>query len=364
MKLTFFPAGSRHCKAEVQSYAADAEIMTSPLVHPPVLSSCISHCLVALTVCDNLNHVIKPHSIYLDCLSGMHKLQELQIDASSKKSSPWVSKGQLTSLTSLESFSFQGRSLQGPVLSALGMLPSLTHLVFPHYLQGTSSLGRMRFTALEDLTVEECGQLDVLRPLSLYMPQPFTSLCRLALESCRLFSQPTPLRCLPSLRFLELRQCGFTYLNWLSEALEGATQVSELHLVCLYLGSVPQSVCSMTGLHRLNLECNELTTLPDALAQVSCLEILDLSDNELTVFPDVLTRMTYLRELCMHECSESMQVQAPLTFLTTFSNLKEFEVSLKGEWDSMSMFYNGLTAAALEAAVKDGVLRKMPELKW
>lgn len=238
--------------------------MTSPLLRTPVLASCISHCLAALSVCENLNYVTSSHSIDLDCLSGMHKLKKLQIHASSKKSSTWVSKGQLTLLTSLESFSFQGRNLQGPVLAALGMLPSLTRLVFPHYLQGTSSLGRMRVSTLEGLTVEECSQLDMLRPLSLYMPQPFTSLCRLTLESCELFSQPTPLCCLPNLKFLELRQCGFTYLNWLSEALEGATQVSELQLTCLYLDSLPQSVCSMTGLRQLDLESNELTTLPDA----------------------------------------------------------------------------------------------------
>lgn len=97
---------------------------------------------------------------------------------------------------------------------------------------------------------------------------------------------------------------------------------------------------------------------------LSCLETLDLSDNELTMFPDVLSHMTHLRVLSMLQCSESMQVQAPLTFLTTFSNLKEFELSRKGEWDSMSTFYNGLTAAGLKAAVKDGMLQQMPESEW
>ena len=57
-----------------------------------------------------------------------------------------------------------------------------------------------------------------------------------------LVSQPTPFCCLLNLRSVEFHHCEFESLDWLSDALEGATQVSELAFVNLSLGSLPQSV--------------------------------------------------------------------------------------------------------------------------
>ena len=344
----------------MRDFVADAEIMTSQLLHHPLLSSCISHCLVELTLYEYKNC---PNIIDLDCLSVMHRLKKLDVHALYGVSTVWLSKGHISSLTSLESFSFQGRIVQGPVLAALGVLPSLTRLVFPNSLEGTRSFGSMRFSSLAELQVEVSDD-DLERPFSLNMSQPFTSLCKLCLESCVLISHPTPFRCLLNLKIVEFRICEFESWNWLSDALEGATQVSELMLVNLALDSLPQSVCSMTGLTELNLEYSHFTTLPDALVQLSCLKSLELSENQLTVFPDVLSHMTQLRHLNMGYCSANMQIQMPLTFLTTFTDLWSFHLSRRNKWDSVSMFHLGLTTEAVEDAVRHGVLREMPVLRW
>ena len=59
-----------------------------------------------------------------------------------------------------------------------------------------------------------------------------------------------------------------------------------------------------------------------------------------------------------------MQIQMPLTFLTTFTNLWSFDLSRRNKWDSVSMFYHGLTTEAVEDAVRHGVLKEMPYLRW
>ena len=304
------------CKTKTCNAAAGAWIMTSPLLHQPTLSDSMSECLVALTITD---YSAPQDKLDLDCLSSLHKLQHLDIVARCIPPARWESNGQLSLLTSLRSFSFLRGDLQGPVLTSLSTLSTLTNLVIPNCSEGLDDLSSMTFPALEVLAVRdrECDPDWHVMPIALSVPQSFSSVRSLSLTNCRVTSEATPLRCLPSLAHIAIERCDFVFDNWILDALMGATQITKLSITEEFYGSVPQSVCSMVGLRELYLDYNEIADLPAALAQLSALERLDLSHNEFQVMPGhVLSRMTHLRDLTLFDCPNGMRVTMPLSICT------------------------------------------------
>ena len=320
----------------------------------------MGHCLVAVEL---IEYTSPLESIDLDCLSSMQKLQHLAINAWWQNPiACWESKGQLSLLTSLESFRFERGQLNGPVLVALSTLSRLTSIVITPNAEGIRDLSSMAFAALERFAVQD-REIDdlVVWPISLCPSKSFSSLRSLSLTGCDVSSWSTPLHSLPSLTHIEFQRCDFASGDWLLDALEGATQVSELFLTALGLDVLPQSVCSMTGLRELGLEYNRISDLPAACVQLCALETLDIACNSFQAVPNVLSCMTHLRNLTIFGCAD-MKITMPLTFLTSFTNLEYVLLTSDHGWDSTSTSNLDQTATALQEACRDGVLDSMPRL--
>ena len=277
----------------------------------------------------------------MDCLSSMSRLQHLHI-VSTGQNRTWKTQGLLSSITALESFSFLGDGLlQGPVMPALGSLNKLTALATAHIPEGYGEVCSTHFSVLEKFEIKypetkERPHLDIAFAHSMH------SLCELSLINCCITSNPLPLKSLKSLTKVTFDLCEFVFQDWLSEALEGATQVQDLTLDSLHFIDVPTSICRMTGLRQLEMPYTQLSDLPADFAQLTNLEALVLHDNNLTSIPVVLEQMTQLKELDLMSSSEDMQLVRPLTFLSAFTNLNSFSLSKRTEkWSSLSMFHIG-----------------------
>ena len=256
---------------------------------------------------DSVEHA----NIDLDCLSSMQNLQHLHIN-NNETNSVWHSRGLLSSLTALKSFTFLGgeSNLQGPLVSALSMLPKLTQLRMPWVRSpgivsmpgGSIELCSMTFSALEGLHITSNADEDVPQEVFLSTVQPFDTLCDLSLICCHVSSAPIPFATLPHLIRVELERCGFAFHGWVSDAFEGATQVEELTLDNSIYGALPSSICQMRGVRQLSLQCCGLLDLPAEFAHLTNLEHLDLYENFFKSVPEILKQMTHLQTLDMMCC--------------------------------------------------------------
>ncbi len=207
---------------------ADTEVMTSALMQDHMLLTCLGHNLVTLILTEYSEDPMLP-TVDLDCLSGMSKLQHLDI-SSKVPGKAWSTQGLLSSLGCLESFTFLGEgTLQGPLVPALAVLPNLTALRTSHIPGGRVESCSAYFTALTSFAVVDT---DAEGPQSLHITfgQPLSSLRKLALTDCHITSMPVSLRLVSSLIRVKLERCSFVLINWLHQALEGATQVTSLTL--------------------------------------------------------------------------------------------------------------------------------------
>ena len=345
---------------------ADAELMTSGLLRDHKLLASLGHSLVRLNLTaypDSVEHT----NIDLDCLSSMQKLQHLHIDNNATNSA-WHSQGLLSSLTTLESFTFIGgdSNLHGPLAFALGMLPKLTQLRMPwlpsHGIvsmpEGSIELCSMTFSALEGLHITSDGDEDV----SLSTVQPFDTLCDLSLIYCDVSSAPILFATLPHLTRIELERCSFAFHSWVSDAFEGATQVEELTLYNTIYGVLPSSICQMRGVRQLSLQYCGLLDLPAEFAHLTNLTDLDLYENFFHSVPEVLKQMTHLQILDMM-CCQFQQLTSPLTFFSAFTNLRYLCLSEAApSWNTSSTLYIRELRAALSKALMQRPPSEKPEL--
>ncbi len=108
---------------------------------------------------------------------------------------------------------------------------------------------------------------------------------------------PVSLRLVSSLTQVKFERCSFTLVDWLTQALEGATQVKSLTLRNSCSNGVPGSVFQMVGLQQLKLPYSMLTDLPAEIVHMSNLTRLDLSDNDMSCVPQALEQITHLRNI-------------------------------------------------------------------
>jgi len=208
------------------------------------------------------------------------------------------------------------------------------------------------FTALTSFVIVDT---DAEGPQSLHITfgQPLSSLCKLALTACHITSMPVSLRLVSSLTRVNIERCSFTLVDWLTQALEGATQVKSLTY------GVPGSVFQMVGLQQRKLPYSMLTDLPAEIVHMSNLTRLDLSENDMS---QALEQMTHLRNINLSANADSFQLNRPLTFLSTFYSLGNvFICSFGQSWNSLSMFYMGQLDAALVEAFKHRVPTERPQ---
>ena len=314
--------------------------MGCPLINEHLLLTCLGESLVQLNL--TVYSDDPPYDDFdMDCLSSMKRLQHLHIQSMGQHRT-WKTRGLLSSLTALERFSFLGDGLlQGPVMPALGSLNKLTALATAHIPEGYVEVCSTNFSGLKKFAIKYKDVEDQLH-LDIAFAQSMHSLCKLSLTECYITSGPLPLKSLSCLTKVKLNGCEFVYQDWLSEALEGATQVHRLTLDSMYLTAIPHSICRMIGLRQLKMPHTHLPDLPADFAQLTNLEGLDLQDSTLTSIPVVLEQMTHLKELDLMFPSDHMQLIRPLTFLSAFTNLSSFCLSQPTEdWSSLSMFYIG-----------------------
>ena len=341
---------------------ADAELITGRLLHDHKLLESLGHNLVKLHLSaysDNAEQA----NMDLDCLSSMHNLQHLYID-NNETNSVWHSQGLLSSLTALESFTFLGgeSNLHGPLMSALSTLPKLTQLRSPWLPGGDMELCSTSFSALEGLHITGDENEDEYQDISLSIGQPFDALCTLSLIHCHVSSPPILFATLPHLTSVELERCDFAVHTWVSDALEGATQIEVLNLVNVIRGVLPNSICQMRGLRQLSVEYSSLLDLPADIAQLTNLVELDLSENNFRSVPEVLKQMTHLQALDML-CCKFTQLSSPLTFFSAFTNLRNLYLSeARPSWNTVSMFYIGETQAALDKVFGERLPSEKPKV--
>ncbi len=320
--------------------------MTSPLMQDHMLLSCLGQNLVRLTLTEHLEDPMLS-TVNIDCLSSMSKLQHLEINLK-VRGKVWSTQGLLSSLECLESFTLLGDGiLQGPLVPALAVLPNLTALRTSNIPGGRVESCSTHFTALTSFVVVDFGDAEGPQNLHIAFGQPLSSLCKLALTACHITSMPVSLRLVSSLTRVKFERCSFTLVDWLNQALEGATQVESLTLRNSCSNSVPDSVFQMVGLQELKLPYSMLTDLPAKIVQLSNLTRLDLSDNDMSCVPQALEQMTHLRNINLMANANSFQLNRPLTFFSTFHNLQNIFMCFSGPWNSLSMFYIGQLDAAL-----------------
>ena len=171
-------------------------------------------------------------------------------------------------------------------------------------------------------------------------------------DRCLLHSRSSSLAASCRVKF---KCCEFALRNWLYKALEGAIQIEVLVLKGFHFDVVPTYVCQMSGLKRLNMQFTLVSDLPAELVNLSNLESLNVSNNKLTSVPAVLEQMTHLQQIAVVSFGHhpSGQLTRPLTFLSTFGNLRSFDLSEPAEsWSCSSMFYIGQLHAALDKAFR------------
>ena len=332
---------------------ADAELITSGLLHDHMLLASLGHNLVRLNLSAYCESVSQQANIDLDCLSSMQNLQHLDID-NNDTNTLWHFQGCLPSLTALESFTFLGResNLDKSLVSALGMLPKLTQLTMPWLPGGNLELCSTSFSALEGLHITSFMDDDVPKDVRLSIGRPFDTLCNLSLTDCCVSSAPISFATLPHLTKVKFEHCSFALHTWVLDTFAGATQIEALDLDSTIRGVLPSSICQMRGLRQLSLQYSVLPDLPAEFAQLTNLENLDLSINHFKSVPEVLKQMTHLQHLRMKFC-QFTQLTSPLNFFSAFVNLRYLCLSeARPSWNTMSMFYIGETQAALRKAFR------------
>ena len=274
----------------------------------------------------------RPAAVNLDCLSSMVRLQLLEITAW-HNASVWTSGGQLSLLTSLQSFRFKSGQLQGPVWPALDTLPYLTRLETCSVPESSIDLGGMSYTALKKLKIHiKCDDYDD-RYLDLGVGDLDSPLQQLSLISLTLPYKILPLKLLFRLEKLYLNDVDASKQRLSHEWPEDATQLRSLSLVRMKLIDFPESGFDLNGLQDLILNHNELSDLPDALTQLSHLTLFSLDGNLITTMPKVISKMTHLCHLAFRNCYMGMLITQSLTYFTAFSHLEHLVVSCGSEWD-------------------------------
>ncbi|MEV0810900.1 Imm1 family immunity protein [Micromonospora sp. NPDC050200] len=124
-------------------------------------------------------------------------------------------------------------------------------------------------------------------------------------------------------------------MDWLEDQIEAARRsgASSLDLSGRSLGTLPQSLRSLTALTRLVLVGNQLSALPEWLGELTALTELGLGGNKLLVLPESLGNLTALTwlGLSVNRLSVLPDSLGNLTSLT-WLDLADNQLSVLPEW--------------------------------
>ena len=352
--------------------------MLDPLLTDSVLQPYIRTNLIELALKQHLaNNALNRKS--LECLWELINLQTLDIRPLSANSH-WQISPKLSQLTALRSFQFQRGILEGPLVLALGSLPSLIELKTSCIPDAKFSLHLGQFTGLRSFTKSssqaEFGGISTPAPFLFKLPmlvpgvklakgQSLGLLRKLSLHDCILATGPPSLATLSCLKKIKFKNCRFTPESWLDEALSGAIQIERMTIVECNLQQLPLSLCQLTHPKNLTLASNDLTQLPEQFSQLRSLRFLGLYFNDWSSVPEVLEHMTHLQEISLAYSGQPLQITRPLTFLLEFPLLLAFNIAQGGghRWNSVSMYHIGEYSAALDGDLYETCWRR-PEFLW
>ena len=232
----------------------------------------------------------------LDAVSSLKKLQELVLMAE-MASSVWVTEGQLSRLTSLQTFRLSGSSsVDGPVIQALGVLLQIKIVscdAVPSSIEAVKGI----FTVLKQLIIgDPDADIVIVSPMalqlvplgqreSLMVGDSFGSLKMLSINTCKITTAPVPLRLMPCLTQVAFADCEFASDNWLTEAVRAASHINQLSMPACGLHQIPCGLHLLTSLERLDMHCNHLSELPLCLSCLTALTFLDVDDCKLEHMP-------------------------------------------------------------------------------
>ena len=365
-----------HLHSPRSSCAADLDLVLDPLLRDPTLQSYIRTNLVELALKQHFdNHVLNQES--LECLWDLNNLQTLDI-LPLHISNRWQIISKLSQLTALRSFHFQRGILEGPLIPALGSLPSLIEFKSSCIPDSSFSIHLGQFTSLRSFTKSSSQGVygSAPAPFVFQLPtlasgaklargQSLGLLRKLSLHDCILATAPPSLASLSCLKKIKFKNCRFRPETWLEEALLGAVQIERMTIVECDLHRLPLSLCQLTHLKNLTLADNDLTALPDQFSKLTSLRFLGLYNNDWSSVPEVLEHMVHLQEISLAYSAQPLQIKRPLTFLLHFPLLLAFNIAQgEGEaWDSVSMYHIGELIAALDSTF-EGSCRRRPEFLW
>ncbi len=300
------------------------------------------------------------HAISLDCISILHKLEQLTVRSSCSHSHRQT-QGALSSLTSLHTFKFQANTvLHGDIISSLCHLPSLAHLEcntleYNMIPGGRLKLGSGQFTALKSFSKGPHHDME-LQPVQIRMPaalnsQPspgdtLGSLRSFCVHECLFTTAPVPFWQLSSLTAIAFYNCCFEPEAWLDQSLHGAVQIEELIMSGCQLEYLSVSVCQLTNLQSLRITNSLIHDLPSPFSALTALTVLDLSGNVLETVPSSLEYLSKLQHVNLSICGS---ISSSLLFFLSFSALQSITmVAAYGKWEGLSLYYIGQLEAALE----------------
>ena len=125
-------------------------------------------------------------------------------------------------------------------------------------------------------------------------PSGLTHLCKLLLRGNQLVTLPAEIKCLQSLRVLDLAR---NRLKSVPDTLATLESLVELYLNENSLRELPARLGSLTNLHTLNVSQNKLQDLPTSMFYLRNLVFLDASNNRLSRTPWFLLFCTNLETI-------------------------------------------------------------------
>jgi len=334
---------------------ADVVILTTCLFLDLALSSYLAQNLVELDLVAYGKNT-EQQAISLDCISILHKLEQLTV-RSSGSHSHWQTQGALSSFKSLRTFKFKANAtLHGDIISSLRRLPSLAHLECSKVPGGRLDFGTGHFTALKSFSKGQHYDDKEFQHVQFSMPAAFNSqpspgdtlgsLRSFCVHECWLTSAPIPFWQLSSLTSIAFYDCRFEPEDCLDQILHGAVQIAELIMSACELENLSMSVCQLTNLQSLKINDHFCCDFPSAFSTLTALTMLDLSGNDLDT---VLPSLAYLSKLQHVELSICASISSSLLFFLSFSALQSITmVAGYGEWEGLSLYYIGHLEASLE----------------
>ncbi len=112
-------------------------------------------------------------------------------------------------------------------------------------------------------------------------------------------------------------------LGTINDSIESLTNLTYLRISSNDLTEFPVSICKLTNLTELDISWNQITSLPDCISNLSKLEKFKAGQNKIEILPEAICKLTRLKEF---DISGNKLKELPET-IGDLSNLEKFNIS-------------------------------------